>query len=542
MTGKSAASEAWQTLGRSSMSRRRFTAAAGASAASLLVPSRLSGLARPARQASTPSAGSEPVYGGTLIYARNLDSQTLDPHFSTALADRFTLYCVFNTLVAWDTDFNIIPELARSWEIDEKAPSITFHLQPGVMFHDGTPFNAAAVKWNIERVLNPDIGSTQTGQLSPAIASVDVVDDVTVRMNLKKPWRPLLAALGERPGFMVSPTAVQKLGNDEFGRHPVGTGPFKFVEWAPDSHISMQKFDGYWDKGKPYLDGITIQHVPDSQVQATMVRTGEAHLIDEVDPSIVPTLKDSPDIDVVEYQSGHWYGTQCDVDKPPFNNADLRKALAYGTDREAIHKLVFGGTGRVMSHPIATGWAYDPSLDSLMQYDPAKAKDYLDKSGAAGQTFTFTASNARLDQDLAQAFQAQYQQLGINPQLQTVDAAQSFALVKNDTTNWTTTDWTPRADPDGLLRILWYSKGFQNSNGYNNPEVDKLLDQAAEIFDTRKAAELYHQAEKIIVEDASYVFVQATAEYAAMRKQVGGFEYYPDLILRLRYLWLTKPS
>ncbi|HEU5432046.1 MAG TPA: ABC transporter substrate-binding protein, partial [Thermomicrobiales bacterium] len=445
MTRQSAGFDALQAMTRSPMSRRRFGAVAGASAASLLVPIR-SGLARPSRQASTPSAaGGEPVYGGTLIYARNIDSQTLDPHFSTALADRFTLYCVFNTLVAWDTNFNVVPELAKSWDIDEKAPSITFHLQPGVMFHDGTPCDAAAIKWNIERVLNPDVGSTQRGQLEPAIASVDVVDPVTVRMNLKKPWRPLLAALGERPGFVVSPTAVQKLGADAFGRNPVGTGPFKFVEWAPDSHIKMEKFDGYWDKGKPYLDGITIQHVPDSQVQSTMVRTGEAHLVDEVDPSIVPTLKSAPDVKVVEYESGHWYGTQCDVDKPPFNNADLRKALAHATDREAIKQLVFGGTGRVMPHPVANGWAFDPSLNDLMPFDLDMAKQFLDKSGAAGQTFTFTASNARIEQDLAQAYQAQYQQLGINVQIQTVDAAQSFALVKNDTTNWTTTDWTPRA-------------------------------------------------------------------------------------------------
>jgi peptide/nickel transport system substrate-binding protein len=115
-------------------------------------------------------------------------------------------------------------------------------------------------------------------------------------------------------------------------------------------------------------------------------------------------------------------------------------------------------------------------------------------------------------------------------------------LVKEDKTNWTNTDWTPRADPDGLLRILWHTDGFQNTTGYSNPDVDRLLDEAAGIYDTAKAADLYHQVERIIAEDASYVFMHAPTEYAAMRKEVGGFVYYPDLVTRLRYLWLTPSS
>ena len=233
---------------------------------------------------------------------------------------------------------------------------------------------------------------------------------------------------------------------------------------------------------------------------------------------------------------------QMDVDKPPFDKADFRKALAYGTDRETIRQLIFGGTGRVMTHPIAGGWAYDPNLDSLMQFDLAKAQEHLASSGVAGQTFTFTTDNTRLNTDLTQLLQAQYQELGINVEIETVDSADYFALIKDDTIPWGLANWTPRADPDGLLRILWHSTGFQNSNGYSNPEVDSLLDEAAGIYDTAQAAEIYHEVERIIVEDASYVFFQAPAEFAAVRNDVGGFVYYPDLVLRLRYMWLNPPS
>ena len=451
------------------------------------------------------------------------------------------LYNIYNTLVSWDTDFNIIPELAQSWEILEDGTGIVFNLVPNAVFHDGTACDATAIKWNLDRILNPDNESNQRGQLEQAVASVEATDPTTLFIALKKPWRPLLAALGERPGFVVSPTAVENLG-DQFALNPVGSGPFKFVEWVPDSHIIVERFEDYWDEGQPYLDRIEMRHVPDTQVAVTMVRTGEAHLTDEVDPPMVEALADATDVHVVDYESWRWYSMQMDVDKAPFDNADFRKALAYGTDRETIRQLIFGGTGRVMTHPIAGGWAYDPNLDSLMQFDMAKAQEHLASSGIAGQTLTFTTDNTRLNTDLTQLLQAQYQELGINVEIETVDSADYFALIKDDTIPWGLANWTPRADPDGLLRILWHSTGFQNSNGYSNPEVDSLLDEAAGIYDTAQAAEIYHEVERIIVEDASYVFFEAPAEFAAVRNDVGGFVYYPDLVLRLRYMWLNPPT
>jgi peptide/nickel transport system substrate-binding protein len=527
-----------RTVATRRLNRRQVTGGVvGSALASALAPAR--GLAW---QEATPegAAEGEPAYGGTLIYARNIDAKTLDPHFSAQWSERFMLYNIYNTLVSWDTDFNIIPELAQSWEILEDGSGIVFNLVPNAVFHDGTACDATAVKWNLDRILNPDNNSNQRGQLEQAVASVEATDPTTLFIALKKPWRPLLAALGERPGFVVSPTAVENSG-DQFALNPVGSGPFKFVEWVPDSHIIVERFEDYWDEGKPYLDRIEMRHVPDTQVAVTMVRTGEAQLTDEVDPPMVEALADATDLHVVNYESWRWNSMQMDVDKPPFDNTDFRQALAYGTDRDTVLQLVFGGTGRVMTHPIAGGWAYDPQLDSLMQYDPAKAQELLASSGVAGQTLTMTTDNTRINTDLVQLLQAQYQELGVNVQIETVDSADYFSLIKDDTIPWGPANWTPRADPDGLLRILWHSTGFQNSNGYNNPEVDRLLDEAAGIYDTAEAAELYHEAERIIVEDASYVFIQAPAEFAVVRNEVGGFVYYPDLVLRLRNMWLNTP-
>lgn len=521
------------------------TTPTGASGAATSTSSSAGGAASPAAQtstattAATQASGGTPVKGGTLVYARNLDAKTLDPHFSAQFSERYVLYLIFNTLVAYDKDFNIVPDLAAKWEIDQTGTTITFNLQPNAKFHDGTACDATAVKWSIDRVMDPKVNSPLAGQLA-TIASVDVVDVATFKITQKQPGRPLLASLGERPGFIVSPTAVQKLGND-FARNPVGSGPFTFGEWVPDSHITVQRFDGYWDAGKPYLDSIQVRHVADSQVQATMIRTGEAQVIDAVPPSLVQVLKGAPNVVIAELQSGRFWGTQCDVDKPPFDNAELRKALAYGVDREEVKNVVFNGTGRVGTHPIGSGWAYDPALDNqYYTYDPEKAKQHLAASGISNPSFTMTVSNTQQDQNLAQLLQAQYQKISIIVKIETVDASQAFAMVKADKINWTTTNWAPRADPDGLLRILWYSTGFQNTTGYKNPELDKLLDQAAQEYDTKQAAQLYHQAEKIIVDNADYVFLHWPSLFAAHSDKVRDFWYTPDLILRLRYLWLSK--
>jgi peptide/nickel transport system substrate-binding protein len=524
------------------------TLSGGAAATATTAPS---GTTAPADSATPTTAASEatstpattaeePKSGGTLIYATNIDAKTLDPHFSAQFSERYMLYLIYNTIVAYDKDFNIGPDLAESWDIDDDGLGITFHLREGVTFHDGTTCDAEAVNWNLERILNPEINSPMRSQLEPAIESIEVVDPLTIKLNLKLAWRPILASLGERPGFVVSPAAVEQYG-EEFGLNPVGSGPFKFVEWVPDGRIVVERNEDYWDTGKPYLDGIEMRHVAEGQVELTMIRTGEAHLIDAISPTLLETLEGADDVVVEELQSARFAGVRMDVDKPPFDNADLRKAIAYATDREELKRVIYNDTGRVATHPLGGGWAYNPELDGEgYTFDLDKAREHLEASGMAGQTLTFTSSNDQATLTLVQLLQAQYQQLDLTIEIETVESADQFALEKEDKIAWNTTTWAPRADPDGLIRILWHSQGFQNTTGYNNPEVDKLIDETATIYDTDRAKEIYTEIERIVTSDASFVFTHWPSVFAARRASVKNFVYHPDLILRMRELWLDE--
>jgi peptide/nickel transport system substrate-binding protein len=484
---------------------------------------------------------SQPQAGGVLRHARNIDAKTLDPHFSVQWSERYVLYTVFNTLVGLDKDFNIVPELAESWAVSNDGRAITFRLRRGVKFHDGTDFTAEVVKWNIERILSPETRSPLRSLIAPYVDAVVVVDPATVRFDLKAPFRPLLAALAERPGFMVSPSAVRRYGRD-FGRNPVGTGPFRFAEWIPDQRIVVQRFDGYWERGKPYLTRIEFLHVPEKQVQLTALRTGEADILDEISPTLLPVLRNAPNIKVIEHQSSRFVGWQWDLDKPPFNNAKLRGALAHAVDRDEIRKVVFANTGRSATHPEGGGWWYNPELDRLgYRYDPERAKALLAEAGyASGFSHTMVVPDEQFWKELAQVVQAQLARLGVRVSLELVNPADSYRMVVEDKINWTPTRWAPRADPHGRLSILFHSKGFANTTGYVNPRVDELIDRAATIYDQKAAKALYKEVERMVMADAPYVYFVWPSEFAAMHQRVQGFVWVPDLILRLRDLWVAR--
>ena len=482
-----------------------------------------------------------PARGGTLRIGWIPGAKTLDPHFSVEFPERYVCYLVFNTLVALDGGFNVVPELARAWQVSPDGKRVTFQLQPGVKFHDGTDFNADAVKWNVERILDPQTKSPQRTQLEPAVAAVTVVDPRTVVFELKKPFAPLLAVLAERPGFIVSPAAAKQLGQD-FAQRPVGTGPFRFVEWVRDSQVTVERFADYWDKGKPYLDRVVFRVVPDPTVRLTMVRTGEVDLATDVDAKDVPSLRADAKLKVSEMKpAARWTALQWRVDEPPFNNKALRQAIALGIDRNELRDVLLRGFGEAARGPSIPGlWWSDPAFKGF-GHDLEQAKKKLAEAGYPnGFRARFVVENTPQWIRQTELLQAQLAKINVTLEVEPVNPADAYTRIVQKKTNWTHTRWTQRADPNGLLYILFHSKGFQNSTGYHNPKVDELLDRAAGIYDPERRKGLYYEAERIITDDVPYVFLNYTAEFAVMSRKVQHWGWVPDLIPRFRDLWLEK--
>jgi peptide/nickel transport system substrate-binding protein len=490
---------------------------------------------------SSPApAQTAPQRGGTLNIGFASDSKTLDPTFSVQFTERQVLYLVFNTLVRFGPDFSIHPELAESWRVENEGRRVVFKLRRGVRFHDGTEFDANAVKWNIERRLDPKVNSPQREQLSPVIENVEPIDPHTVAFNLKSPFAGLLSLLGERPGFMISPPAAEKAGND-FGDRPVGTGPFVFREWVRGSHINLERNPNYWEEGKPYLDRIVFRDIAGSVVGIQRLLTGEIDFVPDLSPQDIKPIEGRPRIGLVPITIGRWFSLQWHWNTAPFNNAKLRHAIAHAIDRQRLVQIVTDGRGTVSDGPTPQGlWWYDASIKSD-PYDPKKARDLLSEAGyPEGLDVVLSTPQIAVFNQINQLVQEQLAAVGVRATLQPASQSDWYARLVRRETNFSPTRWTQRPDPDGLLYILFHSQGFANTTGYSNPKVDELLSKARQTFDQDERTKLYSEVQRLVVADLPMLPLFFSVEYAAIRDNVHGFAWIPDQIPRFRDLWKTS--
>jgi peptide/nickel transport system substrate-binding protein len=487
---------------------------------------------------ATPSIAQEqPQRGGVLSVGFPSDSKTFDPTYSVQFTERQVLYVIYNTLVRYGTDFSLQPELAESWNIEADGKRIVFKLRAGVKFHDGTEFNAEAVKWNIEHRLDKEVASPQRQQLDPIIASVEAIDPSTVAFNLKQRSPGLLSLLGERPGFMISPTAAKKFGKD-LGNNPVGTGPFVFKEWVKGSQITVERNPNYWEPGKPYLDRIVFRDIAGSIVGAQRLATGELDFVGDMSPQEILQLQNRPGIRLHPITVGRWYSLQWHMYEPPFDNAKLRQAIAHGIDRKRINDIVMAGKGALIDGPTPEGlWWFNANARTY-PYDPARAKALLAEAGYPnGFEYTLSTPQIGVLQQINQLVQEQLAAVGIKLKLEPVAQSEWYDRLVKRTTNMSPNRWTQRPDPDGLLYILFHSTGFANTSGYKNEQVDRLLEEGRNIYDQAARKKIYDELQEIIVKDIPMFSLFYSVEYGALRDSVQGFAWIPDQIPRFRDLW-----
>jgi peptide/nickel transport system substrate-binding protein len=468
-----------------------------------------------------------------------VEAATMDPHLSGSKIDRQVYHNMYEPLVTLDNKLQIKPGLAESWtQPDPKT--IVFKLRQGVKFHDGTDFDAESVKFNFDRMQNPDTKSLRTGEIAN-VQNAEVVDKYTVKLNLKRPDAALMATLTDRAGMIISPEAVKKFGAD-LQRNPVGTGPFQFVEWIKDDHLSLKRFDGYWNKeGGPYLDGIRYRPIPDDTVKTQSLVGGEIDVMDYVAPRDVAMLKGNSSVVEVDVPSLATFNYQLNMTRPPFDKKELRLAVAYALDIEAITKGVWLGVGVASNGPIApSSWAYDKEITPITR-DLAKAKQLLAAGGKPdGFSFALEQVNTPIDIQTAEAIKAQLAEVGIQVDVQVVDGARQQADGNNRNFDVTSYNWSGRPDPDGNTFQFFKTQQGSGLNwaGYSNPKVDEILDKTREVSDQSERKKLYSEMVKILQEDCPWLFIIHPVEPKAFTPKLQGYDPIPDGMMRFKNVWL----
>ena len=462
----------------------------------------------------------------------------MDPALSTALIDREVYYMMYTPLVQLSPTGEITPGLAEKWEIADPT-TYTFNLRTGVKFHDGTDFNADIAKWNIDRMRDKSTGSQRVSELS-AISDTKAVDANTLQLTLSAAFSPLLATLTDRGSMMASQAAVQKFGKD-YATNPVGTGPFQFVEWKTNDHLTLKKFDGYFETGLPHLDQITIHPVTNEDVKETNLRTGSMGFIDSVPPKDLTTVEGDNKLQVQKIAGLNFYYFDLNNASEPFSNRNLRRAVAWATDRDAVHKLVYYSTGVISNGPIPpTSWAYDPNYKPFtVNVDQAKS-EMKDGGKPDGFEFTLLTTDSPVNRQLTQLIQAQLKAAGIDMKIQLTDNTSLSTALSNGNFQAVFAQWSGRVDPDGNMFYYFTKDGSFNYRKYMNDQVDSLLHQARTETDQSKRKDLYQQAQKIVVEDAPLLFLHHNQVTHGMTAKLQGYQMYPDGLPRFISVWLDQ--
>lgn len=482
--------------------------------------------------------------GGTIVEGLQAEPASMDPLTSASLYDADVMANMYDSLLMYDTNSKIQPNLASSYTF-ASSTVLNLTLRNDVKFQDGTPFNADAVIFNISRFLN-DPASPRYTDVAP-IASVEKTGDFQVQIKLKKPYAPMLNVLTGAVGTMLSPAVVKSLGKGLVNA-PVnaGSGAFIFVEWIKGDHLLLKANPNYWKKDAqgnrlPYLDAIRFRTITNLQVMYNNLETGQIQVATGVDPNDVALAKTNPSLTYRQITSPGFASIQLNVSKPPLDNVHVRRAIAFAIDRQQILDHVLQGVGFVAKGPLSpASWAYDKNFKGIT-YDVNQAKAELAQSGVSNISFPLIISsgNPTILQE-AQFIQSQLQAVGITISLK----QETFPTLVTDfqTFNYQSllVGWTGSVDPDGTMYAMFYSKGGFNYTNYANAQVDSLLDSGRTTLDQAQRVPFYQQAQDIIVQDASRIFLTHGAVAQETTSNVKNYPLYPSGVIYLSSVYLSK--
>src|SRR6476661_5206502 len=481
-----------------------------------------------------------PAYAAKdVVFAVASTFTTTDPYDANDTLSQAMAKSFYEGLFGFDRNMKLIPVLAESYTASEDGLTYTIKLKKGIKFQDGTDFNAEAVKVNFDRVTNPENKLKRYGLYS-IIAKTEPLDDATVRITLKEPFSAFINDLAHPSGVMISPAALKQYGSKDIAFHPVGTGPFKFVEWKATDYLKVAKNESYWRKGYPKVDTITWKPVVDNNSRAAIMQTGEAHFTFPVPYEQAEILKGKPDLEVVAAPSIVLRYLSMNTQQKPFDNPKVRQAIAYAINKDALAKVAFSGYATPAAGVAPQGVEYAVKIGPW-PYDVAKAKQLLTEAGYPNgfETELWSAYNHTTAQKVTQFIQQQLQQIGIRTKITLLEAGQRVekveswqdpktAPVRLYYIGWSTStgeaDWALRPLLDGES---WPPKLF-NTAYYRNDKVDADIKNAQLTTNSGEKATLYKDAQQAIWNDAPWAPLVVEKLLSAHSKKLSGVYVIPD--------------
>lgn len=497
---------------------------------------------------ASPGWAQKPKSGGTLTVVHAVDVAHLDIHTAPGYEMMWINENVHNGLVTLDKDLNIVPDVAKSWEISPDGLQYTFFLQEGVKFHDGSDLDAEAVKWNVEDYLNQKRGSGMRAYFTD-IDRVEVVDKHTVRIILKEPnyfFLTILAAY--RTGFlMISPTAFQKAGPDEYRKHPVGAGPFKFLEWVPNDHITLVRNEHYWKKGLPYLDKVVFRVLTDPMTQVSALKAGEVDLINSFSPELVRVVEKDRNLTLLTGPETTPMVAILNVSKPPFDDLRVRKAIGcYGLDRIEIAQKALLGLATPMVGFAGPGVQGHVDLMGMCPYNPERARALLKEAGYDARNplrFSITTNPEKaVFANIATLLKSQYAKLGAEVKIDVKDKVTWMAeMVGKLRCSW------DQSVEDLLALFTVHNNNFitETTSSWNiachkDTKVDEYYRRLKLTAGAEERQKLSEELQRYIAENMYWVSVSGSPHYKVLRKPVKDFHFQAEFKFLLEQVWLDK--
>lgn len=462
----------------------------------------------------------------SFVFAQGADVTSLDPHIGKETAAVTVTGNIFDTLVRQNSETEIIPSLAESWERLSDT-SMKFNLRQDVKFHNGDALTADDVKFSIERALK----SPQVSYILDFISSVEKVDDYTIIINTKEPFAPILSHLAN-PAAAIVPQKVVEADEKGFALNPIGSGPYKFVEWKQGEYAKLEAFDDYF-MGAPKTKYITMKVVPENSQRIIALETGEVDAAYDILPNDISKIEENKDLKLLTTPSARCiYLSLNTKSEGPLSDPDVRHAIEYALDKKTITETALYGIGQAASSivpPVAFGYNKDWPVS---QYNPDKAKELLKKAGYSnGFDITLWTDDDQSRVELCQIVQSELADIGIKVKIEVMEFGTLLSKLSEPDHQMVMEFWTTSTgDANYSFYPLCYSESSADAGNdafYSNPEADKLILEGRNSTDEAKRIAAYNSLYEIVNTDLPYIPLYYTEMTVATSRNVKGFEINP---------------